>query len=352
MEQKIPTQLKDQVFCRVRKGEKTPFEKNWNVIIYTYEQIQSYFPKENYGVLTGVNQLGVLDDDTTDKILMKLFEDNFGKSFRVRNHYYIYLKGWNEKKIIFYDKDGKHMGELQGFGQQVVGCGSLHPSGETYELKEDLPIKEIEYEEFKNIFIKYIPKEKQHIKNITNINNSWSGDNIKDIPISRIINISELYDCSNGCYQGSHPYHSSTTGMNFRIDTNKNVWYCYRCNTGGGPSELIGVMEGIINCSSAGSNCYSKEQAQEVIKVAREKYGLTKPLIKYDRDPQGWALSINIKTMAERNKFIKCPKCNKNFEFNENLGFFKCNSCGLYGGIKLFTELIHNSKKEFSEVLI
>ena len=54
---------------------------------------------------------------------------------------YIKLKDWDGKKIIFYNKIGKHCGELQGKGQMVVGAGSIHPSGESYELKKDIKIK-------------------------------------------------------------------------------------------------------------------------------------------------------------------------------------------------------------------
>jgi len=66
----------------------------------------------------------------------------------------------------------------------------------------------------------------------------------------------------SGEIQGSHPIHGSEGGHNFAINVKKNTWVCYRCtppegkgkkNCGGGPWELLGIREGIINCD----DCYS-----------------------------------------------------------------------------------------------
>jgi len=328
---KIPVQLKDQLFCRVKYKDKRAFEKDWGNNGYDYNIIQK-FQRENYGVLTGINQLGVLDDDSPDKKLIKLYDENFPDTLLSREHKYIKLKNWDCKKIIFYDKDGKHLGELQGLGQYVVGPGSIHPSGEVYELKRDVPIVEIDFAEFIKVFGDYIVKKKNIIMEVAKT--TFEGDDIKNIPINSIISFGGLCDVGNHL-QGPHPQHGSTGGMNFSVNTSNNTWYCFRCSSGGGPSELIAVMEGIIPCSQAGSNCFSKEEGQEIIKVAREKYGLRAPEIK---KPKGWALSVNIKTMAQRYNFLKCLKCEKDFEFNEDLGFWEC-GCSK-GNLKEFSKLI------------
>jgi len=351
----IPLQLKNMKFCRVLYKSKKPFEKDWTNKPYSYEEISKFFPKENYGIHTGVNNLGVLDDDTSDNKLIKIFEESFGEEhFRVRNHYYIILDGWDGKKIIFYDKDGKHMGELQGKGQQVVGPGSIHPSGEVYELKNDCEVKHIDYNNFINVFNDFIPKKEIDLREVeikTNLN--WEGDDVKDIPITSIISLSGLRDMGNNCYQGSHPFHGSTGGMNFRVDLNNNTWFCFRCSSGGSSPELLAVKEGIINCSESGRGCFAGDKGSQVIKIAREKYGLKTPESKVtviNQEPMGWACSVNIKTLAERYDFINCLKCDKPFEFNEKLGFFKCRSCGDFGGLKIFTErIIEYHQKKFKE---
>lgn len=340
----IPQTLKNCKFLRVLKKTKKPFEKDWTNKPYSYEVIQQYFPKENYGVMTGHDELGVLDDDSKDKILMKLYYQHFPRTFLSHSHLYIKLKGWDGKKIILNDKEN-HLGELQGLGQMVVGCGSQHPDGHYYELKEDIPIVEIEFEKFKEVFKNYIKKEVKIITDSKPTISNWSGDDIKNIPIDSIINLSNLEDMGNGNFQGPHPIHGSETGMNFRVDINNNTWYCFRCNSGGGPSELIGVVEGVISCDRAGKNCYSTSDAQEVIKVAREKYGLKSPSILDSFEPQGWALSINIIKAAKKRDFLKCPYCKFPFEFNERLGFFRCECNKKWQGVKKFLELYVNTDK-------
>ena len=324
-------------FCRVAYKTKKPFEKDWTNKSYSYEEISKYFPKENYGVLTGINGLGVLDDDTEDKILIKLFEDKFGDTFKVREHEYIFLKGWDGQKIIFYNKIGKHCGELQGKGQQVVGAGSIHPSGEVYELKKDIKIKEIDFEIFKAVFQDYLPELNRPIVKAQEVIN-WEGEDVKDIPITNVISLSGLRDVGDGCYQGPHPGHGSSGGMNFRVNTIDNTWYCFRCGSGGSSPELIAVMEGIIDCSQAGRGCLAADIGSQVIKTAREKYGLKAPEV--PKEPMGWALSINIKKLAERYGFLNCLKCSLPFSFDERLGFFKCLNCNDYGGLKIFANKI------------
>jgi len=340
MVSKIPEQYKGMKFCRVRYKTKKPFEKDWTNKNYSYEEIAPHFPMENYGIQTGFNLLGVLDDDTEDNILMKLALEKLGETFRVRDHLYFKLKGWDGQKIIFYNLFGKHCGELQGKGQMVVGAGSVHPSGEIYDIKNNIPIKEIDIEIFKSVFQDYIPELNKPIIKI-NEKTNWEGEDVKDIPITSVISLGGLRDMGAGCYQGSHPCHGSVGGMNFRVNTLSNTWYCFRCSSGGSSPELIAVMEGIIDCSQAGRGCLAGDKGSKVIEIARQKYGLKTPKQK-EKVPMGWALSINIKKLAERYKFTKCEKCDTPFEFDERLGFFKCKSCGDFGGLKIFADKILN----------
>ena len=347
----IPKQLKDCRFCKILPKSKKPYEKDWVNNSYSYEEITPHFLNgNNYGILTGINQLGVLDDDTENKELIKLYEEHFPLTYQTREHKYIYFKGWDGKKIIFFDKQGKHCGELQGKGQQVVGAGSIHPSGEVYELKQDLPIIEIEFDLFKVVFKDYIIKKKKPTTENIQVAN-WDGDDIKDIPISNIISIGNLNDMGCDCYQGNHPKHGSVNGMNFRVDLKNNTWHCFRCSSGGGVSSLIAVMEGIISCSSAGSGCLSGDLGRKVIEVARQKYGLKTPITQQTLEPKGWARVLTISKIAEDKDFTKCPNCDKDFIFVDKLGWFKCNSCGIKGGLKSFLKLaIINTNKLKQEI--
>ncbi len=337
---------RDELKSIIKKGwnpqGKRPQENDWQKTNnYSYQDMMMWLgvnPAKNYGILTGINGLGVLDDDTENKELLHLFSISFPKTFLSRDHNYIFLDGWDGKKIIFYNQNKEHCGELQGLGQQVVAPNSHHPLAENYDIRKNIPIITIDYKKFCEVFKDYLPKKIRKV--VTDFKKTnWEGDSITDIPITNIISLSGLTDVGGGCYQGPHPQHGSVNGMNFRVDTSSNSWYCFRCSSGGGPSELIGVVDGIIDCSQAGSNCYSSEQGREVIEIAREKYGLKAPEKQTNFKPMGWALSINIKKMAERKKFTDCPNCNIPFEFNEELGFYKCNQCGIKGGLKKFSRL-------------
>lgn len=299
MKFKIPEQLKECRFCKIKKGEKAPFEINWQNKYYNFYLINEYFPEYNYGVLCGHNELGVLDDDTPDKRLMKLFDQNFKDTFQVRGHYYIKLKGWDCKKIIFYDGD-EHLGELQGLGTQVVGAGSLHPSGEYYELIKDIPILEIDFKDFERVFGKYIKKQVELSIN-KNSKIYWDGDDINKIPISNIMSPINYGKCKNP-NQGTHPIHGSTTGVNFTINPSNNTWYCFRCNSGGGVWSAIAVSEGIIDCSQAKNYNPTKEEIKRIIKIANEKYGLKFPENQYFKESK-ILYEFNLK-----NEFLQIPK--------------------------------------------
>lgn len=95
-------------------------------------------------------------------------------------------------------------------------------------------------------------------------------ENINEIPLTDILSTSGLKKRGNE-YQGSNPWHGSDTGMNFAINTTKNVWHCFRCNVGGSSAQAIALNRGII------SQCDEKlnsEQFKEVLKIAQEMYGL------------------------------------------------------------------------------
>jgi len=346
----IPSQLDGLRFNRVRFKEKKAFENNWQNNSYTYKEIQKYFPKENYGVICG-SDIRALDDDTPEESLKELYHNNFPETMEVRGHIYFKFDNKYEDKVIFNhptlefpDSNGKmtsHMGELQGKNTYVVGPGSTHPSGDIYELKKDLPIITISYDKFVEVFGDIIKKRKKNIIR-SHVSTSWEGDNITDIPIGNIISFNGLTDLGNGYFQGPHPKHGSDNGMNFRIDTNKNIWYCFRCESGGGPSELIGVMEGIIDCLDAGKNCFSKDQARNVINVARERYGLTvpEPIQKDLGEVRGWANSVSIVRLAKKYNFEDCHVCGNPFKFEDSHGMYYCKHCKLGGGLKKFAELI------------
>ena len=293
-----------------------------------------------------------------------MYAEHFPETFRVRDHNYIVITGWDRQKIIFNhptlkfpNSTGKmshHMGELLGLGFQAVGPNSTHPSNECYDIKNDIDIQVIPYEKFKEVFGIYMKKPKEKIVR-EHQPKDWQGDKVEDIPISNIISYVGLTDIGGGCYQGPHPYHGSANGMNFKVDDMTNTWICFRCNGGigtgggGGPAELIAVMEGIIDCSDASKSCFTPDQGREVIKAARENYGLDIPEKQETlREPRGWSKVLNIQAIAEKEGILNCPQCDAPLSFNIEKCWFSCKPCNLYGGLKKLILLKMKHNKEVS----
>lgn len=355
----IPKQLMPYRFCRIRHKSKKPFELAWLMLEEDYEkqsdgtwkhketgelykvtinkktipytgsitnysyEIASKFLGENYGVLTG--KLRGFDDDTENQILIKLFNENFERTFRVRDHLYFEFTNGNQEKIIFYDKEGKHCGELQGKGQQCVGAGSVHLSGEIYDVRVNKPIIEIDYDKFIEVFKDYLPK-KEVVRSRVALTN-FEGDSLTDIPITNILSSDQDKCPSCGC----------ATGTNFKVYPETNSYFCFHSHSGGSIWEAIAITERIKTCSEIGKSCLTESESKEIRDIAIKKYGLRIPEMQASMEPIGWALSINIKKMAQRKNMLNCLVCGNAFEFNEKLGWFKC-QCRK-GNLKKFAEL-------------
>ncbi len=137
----IPAQLwkKNLRFVLIKRGEKKPFELNWTGDVnYAFddEKLKEHIKNNgNYGVLTGVGDLLVIDCDVpeiVDEVKKKLPETLMVQTGSGGVHFYFFCPDF-EKKIIM--QIGKvHYGECQWKGQQIVGPGSLHPNQNTYEV--------------------------------------------------------------------------------------------------------------------------------------------------------------------------------------------------------------------------
>lgn len=181
-----------------------------------------------------------------------------------------------------------------------------------------------------------IPEEKEKPKPMKE---DWEGDDIKDISITSIFS-SSLETCPQcGC----------ETGKNFKVYPETNSYFCYHSHTGGGIWEAIAMDEGIKSCSEIGRSCLSESEKKEVIKVAREKYGLKSPEIQETFKPKGWGKCLNIKKIAEKHNITACPSCSGKILFNMNNSLFKCSSCGIGGGVRKLLKLNILKKQEVAQ---
>jgi len=285
-------ELKNLKFCKIKRGTKKPFEKDWVNKPLSWEEIQEHISKEiNYGVLCGYEGLVVIDCDTPelkDAIIKTLPETYAVKTGSGGFHFYYICKGIKKKIIL--QVGVKHFGEVQSQGTQVVGAGSLHPNGNHYELINDKEIIEISKEQL-TLAIKPFMKEikDEEVKVLKSLKDFGDGD-INSISITSIINLSGFKKASNGEYYGTNPWHGSSTGMNLWINPFKNVAHCFRCDCGINVAQAIALNEGIIKgCNER----LTKEDFFKVLEIAREKNGLKKPEAKpmkmfTDKNYQAW----------------------------------------------------------------
>ena len=83
-------------------------------------------------------------------------------------------------------------------------------------------------------------------KQLARIANTLGEFESYGLKMADIIDITKLHKSGNK-YYGVHPIHGSTTGRNFWIDPEKNVWYCFRHRIGGGPLHYLAIKYGLVN---------------------------------------------------------------------------------------------------------
>lgn len=279
----LPKKLQNKSFrfIKIRIGKKAPLEEDWtmaNNYKHNDPEFVEYLKTASaYGVACGFGKLAIIDCDNAESAerIMSALPDTFTvlAPGHESPHLYFIIKDLT-KKIIMTDDAGVHHGEVQFTGAQALGPGSLHPNGKKYGILKDIPIERITKKELLTAikpFIKEVKKEKHHSTGI-------------DMEISLVVKHLKGLDEKNGELVGSHPVHGSEGGANFRINEDKNQWYCFRCNHGGDAIDLIAVLEGIIECepSDAWNNHFTgnpenKAKFTRTMKIAEKKYGYANP---------------------------------------------------------------------------
>ena len=257
------------------RGTKKPFEKDWVNKPYSWEDIQEHIKvAQNYGVQCGYGGLIVIDSDTPE--LKKAIEESLPKTLRVKTgsggcHDYFICEEVKKKFVLTTDK---HYGEVQSFGTQVIGPGSLHPNGNLYEVEQDLEIATISIQELTNAIKPFMAEVKDKEERAQREITDYGESDINTLNIEDVMSTSGFKNKGNGEMYGENPWHGSSTGMNTWINPGKNVAFCFRCNAGINVAKAIALNEGIIhNCSDD----LSKDDFKKVLDCAHEKYSLKKP---------------------------------------------------------------------------
>ncbi|MDI6719347.1 MAG: bifunctional DNA primase/polymerase [Methanomicrobiales archaeon] len=226
----------------------------------------------NYGILPGHRGLAIFDVDNLKRLWELGAVQPFLLCYQVRTgsgglHIYFETSGIEGKWILRdpkrKDDEGGplHLGEVFFGGNFfVVGPGSVHPNGRTYEPLKNCLFLKFPAEKLREIFGPLLaPAEEAPAPAPKAARAPRSGGSLVDAlglcveeflyPVGRVRR-------SGNSIQGEHPEHpGSKNQSNLSIDTAKNVWYCHRCKSGGGPLEALAVVEGIIDCSEAGPGC-------------------------------------------------------------------------------------------------
>ncbi|PKL61803.1 MAG: hypothetical protein CVV31_09210 [Methanomicrobiales archaeon HGW-Methanomicrobiales-2] len=297
----IPNTLAGCRFIKVRPKDKGAIEPGWQETAnYAHDDPrlrQHLTAGGNYGVMP-VGGVCILDAD--EAVRMQDLLPVFLSTFTVRTggegpkfHIYFRCSGLDGQKIPFYDPEtGDHLGEIYGSGCRayVVGPGSIHPSGRTYEIASDGPLKEIPIEDLDTMFFSKVKCKRNRPAApevpATPRKIQQSGGTITD----RLGLRCEEFLMPTGATRsgeeivGGHPIHGSETGTNLAINFSKNAWTCRRCNSGGGPLEALAVAEGIIQCQDAGRGCL-RGHWPEVFKALEARgYEVTQPPQEGDPD--------------------------------------------------------------------
>jgi len=170
---------------------------------------------------------------------------------------------------------------IKAEGGYVVGPGSTHPNGKTYELITDRePTLMEDAPEF-------LAKLKARAKKVAT-DNEWAlgmpkadkdpetfAEYVKLLPKLEEL-VGDGLTRSGDELSGPHPIHGSETGKNFHVNLGRQVWYCFRCQGGGGVLSWLAVKHGLIDCDKASK--LPRRIYPELFEKIKEIYHISPPI--------------------------------------------------------------------------
>jgi putative DNA primase/helicase len=101
-----------------------------------------------------------------------------------------------------------------------------------------------------------------------------------DITMRDVIAIPQTAKQTREGYLIKHPVHGATGNGNLSVSTRRNLWYCFRCGSGGDPLTWIAVREGFIECNAAGAGCLDKATFKRCLDVLKSEGLILEPTAK------------------------------------------------------------------------
>jgi len=267
-------------FCLVAVKDKNPnvggkgWQKPEKLMYSTDPKLTDWLAKGgNYGVVGGFG-LVIVDADIPE--IQRLIEEKLPSTFTVESpgshgwHCY-YLCGL-EKPIRLRDKEGENVGDIQGPGKMVVGPGSVHPDGGVYHVVRDVPLAQVTKHQLVEALKPYVVSERE-IQRVEETARREKRETKINLDILQVVPLAGLHKRGSE-YYGPHPVHGSKydkNGKNFWVNPSKNVWHCFRHDSGGGPLLWLAVEEGLISCEEAGPGALRGEIFKKAMEKARER---------------------------------------------------------------------------------
>lgn len=186
----------------------------------------------------------------------------------------------------------------------------------TDQAPDDLPLA-IAPQWLLNKLFELLPIEEYH----PNTSAEKIPISIKDVMSEYGIKLKEI---KAGVFQGSHPVHGSSNGANFKIDTNTNLWACYRHTkndgkpVGGSSLQLIAMMEGIICCENCKKGALRGDNFNKVLEVLKIKFKVDITTIKKEKVNEMYQVAQDIKEGALDKDYIYCIEDDKYYAYSNN----------------------------------
>jgi hypothetical protein len=257
---------------KVRPKSKEPLERGWtstNNYAFNSKEIDKWIIQNgNYGIFCPDGSCCFVDADTLEiqKILDEKLPSLWYSTGRKGHRQYVYAIIDPPISNIPL-KEGAYIKGKNGY---ALGPGSVHPNGRIYGLERgSRPIREVTKTELLEVLKPFLIRQREPKKESPVI----SRKSVNWLSLADLLDLSKFRQSSSQ-YQGPHPIHGSETGVNLSIDISKNVWHCFRHDSGGSVLEWIAVSEGIIDCSGAIPGALRGDKFWQVIEVANRKYGL------------------------------------------------------------------------------
>jgi P4 family phage/plasmid primase-like protien len=283
----IPEQLRGWRFILLAGNSKIPIAemKGWaegranRTFTCNDERLLAHISRnENYGVVTDVDRF-VVAADTKD--VEATIEKNLPRTFTVQSprhktkHFYFYGK-ISKPMLCISSAEGDPCADIKYGNAYVLGPGDTFTTYGKYKVIDDEPIATITEEQLIAALGPFL-KPRKETKFLTE--GREKHDKALEFPIMKILPNLESFTCNGNELFGPHPLHRSTTGANFHVNIEKNVWHCFRAghDSGGGPLELLAVLNELIQCEDCHKGALRGDLFKKTVLLAKEK-GLIKDL--------------------------------------------------------------------------